>query len=439
MNRLKRPGDSHYDVLGVSPGATDEEINSAFHQLIEGEGYRIGVPMNRQWLRARQIKDAHETLADPVKRRAYDKYLSRATGPAPWALTATDPATDAMVLPEAELRAPETVEDEAPPPVAVPGDAALTETESEAALDSEPGSDAEEAGSLVAAGPAQPDLDPTLNDNEPAWAPEFDEGKGSSVRNWGLATAAVAGLGLVVMSSWPGWNGQGPTSESAPRAAADARQASGTEMGFVRQIFGSFDDAAPSDAREQSAAPADSPAASDAAGRPVDVQREGDEPAQGVSEVAASDAAVAPSPADTTSPGTAPAEAGATEAEPQPIASPLTPPVDASPATAAQTVEAGRSDSQVRSPAKWTGGGPTDADNRKGQFQGTVEVQVSVEPDGRVSSCAPVRGSGNAGLDAMTCRLVQERARFTPALNEQGRPVASQVYTTIVWGRKPRK
>jgi len=90
----------------------------------------------------------------------------------------------------------------------------------------------------------------------------------------------------------------------------------------------------------------------------------------------------------------------------------------------------------IRSPAQWIGGGPTDADNRRGRYQGTVAVQVTVEADGRVSRCATVRGSGNAGLDEMTCRLVRERARFTPALDARGRPVASQAHTDFVWGRR---
>ena len=92
----------------------------------------------------------------------------------------------------------------------------------------------------------------------------------------------------------------------------------------------------------------------------------------------------------------------------------------------------------VRKEPEWIGGGPTDADNRRGRYRGTVEVQVTVEPDGRVSRCAAVRGSGNPGLDALTCNLVQQRARFNPALDAQGRPVASQTFTTFFWGRRPR-
>lgn len=102
------------------------------------------------------------------------------------------------------------------------------------------------------------------------------------------------------------------------------------------------------------------------------------------------------------------------------------PPPTRSPAIKKARVAAASPKSLVGNAPQWIGGGPTDADNRRGQYQGTVALQVNVEPSGRVSNCAPVRGSGDAGLDALTCRLVRERARFTPAHNSQGRPVASE-------------
>ena len=96
MNRLRQPGDSDYDVLGLSPGATDEEIEIAFRELIDGEGYRVGVPLNRQWLRAHQIKHAHASLSDREKRRAYDEWLSRADRE-PRVTGADDPAMVELV------------------------------------------------------------------------------------------------------------------------------------------------------------------------------------------------------------------------------------------------------------------------------------------------------------------------------------------------------
>ena len=124
MTRLRQPGDSDYDVLGVLPGATDEEINLAFRQLIDGQGYKVGIPLNRHWLRAHQIKTAHATLADPDKRRAYDGSLSQASDSAAWAFTAIDTATDELILPEIEPAAAEPVENQSTrDPVIPPGQA----------------------------------------------------------------------------------------------------------------------------------------------------------------------------------------------------------------------------------------------------------------------------------------------------------------------------
>jgi protein TonB len=67
-----------------------------------------------------------------------------------------------------------------------------------------------------------------------------------------------------------------------------------------------------------------------------------------------------------------------------------------------------------------------------------VVVQFTIEPSGSVSNCTPARPSGNAEMDALTCRIVVQRARFAPARDAQGRAVASQAHATYVWGRGRR-
>jgi protein TonB len=93
---------------------------------------------------------------------------------------------------------------------------------------------------------------------------------------------------------------------------------------------------------------------------------------------------------------------------------------------------------QISIPPQWISGGPSDADNRRGRYRGTVVVQFTISPEGRVSNCAPVRSSNNASLDALTCRIVVSRSRYTPARDVQGRPVASEAHATYVWGRGRR-
>jgi len=57
---------------------------------------------------------------------------------------------------------------------------------------------------------------------------------------------------------------------------------------------------------------------------------------------------------------------------------------------------------------------------------GEVEVRFTVQPTGRVTGCRVARSSGDASLDATTCRLIEERFRFRPATNAAGSAIASQ-------------
>ena len=58
--------------------------------------------------------------------------------------------------------------------------------------------------------------------------------------------------------------------------------------------------------------------------------------------------------------------------------------------------------------------------------EGRVETRFTVGTDGRVSDCRVTRGSGNAVLDQTTCRLIEQRFRWTPARDAQGNPVAEE-------------
>lgn len=65
--------------------------------------------------------------------------------------------------------------------------------------------------------------------------------------------------------------------------------------------------------------------------------------------------------------------------------------------------------------------------------QGTVGFRVEVGADGLVKACNVTATSGSASLDSATCRLLTERARFTPAYNKRGKPVPDSVAARIVW------
>jgi len=65
--------------------------------------------------------------------------------------------------------------------------------------------------------------------------------------------------------------------------------------------------------------------------------------------------------------------------------------------------------------------------------EGTVIVRFTVETSGRATGCRVMSSSGNADLDATTCRLIERRFKYRPAKDAQGNPVASQQGWKQVW------
>jgi len=64
---------------------------------------------------------------------------------------------------------------------------------------------------------------------------------------------------------------------------------------------------------------------------------------------------------------------------------------------------------------------------------GVVGVRYLVGIDGRASDCEITRSSGIPELDDTTCRLIVERFRFRPSLDERGRPVPAYLIENHEW------
>jgi periplasmic protein TonB len=69
---------------------------------------------------------------------------------------------------------------------------------------------------------------------------------------------------------------------------------------------------------------------------------------------------------------------------------------------------------------------------------GRVNIHMIVEPSGRVSRCSIAESSGSPELDAITCRLVQERYLFEPARDARGQPVRDIVGEGHTWFSRRR-
>jgi protein TonB len=70
---------------------------------------------------------------------------------------------------------------------------------------------------------------------------------------------------------------------------------------------------------------------------------------------------------------------------------------------------------------------------RKAGASGRVTFVATIDQLGRVEKCTIVSSSGNADLDAQTCRLLKSRADFVPATDEEGRAVSGQYTQTVNW------
>lgn len=71
--------------------------------------------------------------------------------------------------------------------------------------------------------------------------------------------------------------------------------------------------------------------------------------------------------------------------------------------------------------------------------EGTVVVRLDVDEGGRASGCRVTSSSGNADLDATTCRLAEQRFRYEPARNAVGEAVADVAGWSQDWWIGARK
>lgn len=62
----------------------------------------------------------------------------------------------------------------------------------------------------------------------------------------------------------------------------------------------------------------------------------------------------------------------------------------------------------------------------RARIEGSVTARFIVGTDGRPRGCAIQQSSGNAELDATTCRLIEARFRYAPARDAMGAPVAEE-------------
>lgn len=103
--------------------------------------------------------------------------------------------------------------------------------------------------------------------------------------------------------------------------------------------------------------------------------------------------------------------------------------VVSSPATAGQPTKP----VPLANPGEWLTENDYPKSSLDAGHEGTTSFLVNVSADGRVSACKVTVGSGWEVLDETTCRIVSERARFTPAFDKRGRAIAGTYANRVRW------
>ncbi|MEQ1551611.1 energy transducer TonB [Sphingorhabdus sp.] len=84
-------------------------------------------------------------------------------------------------------------------------------------------------------------------------------------------------------------------------------------------------------------------------------------------------------------------------------------------------------------PGNWANTNDYPARALQQEREGTTGFRVTVGPDGRVQSCSVTASSGHADLDDATCKNIQRRGRFDPALDSNGNPTSGSWSSRVRW------
>ena len=84
-------------------------------------------------------------------------------------------------------------------------------------------------------------------------------------------------------------------------------------------------------------------------------------------------------------------------------------------------------------PSTWFGPDDYPPEVQRANLSGRVLTRVAIGPDGHVADCAVVETSRVPTLDQRTCEIVMRRAHYDPALDKDGKPVATWSILAVRW------
>jgi TonB family protein len=98
-----------------------------------------------------------------------------------------------------------------------------------------------------------------------------------------------------------------------------------------------------------------------------------------------------------------------------------------------ESVERGQPMIPATNPGSWATNDDYPAAAMRDEREGTSEFLLTIAPDGLPQRCEITTSSGHTDLDATTCRLLMERARFRPGRDEKGIPAGGTYFNRIRW------
>lgn len=85
------------------------------------------------------------------------------------------------------------------------------------------------------------------------------------------------------------------------------------------------------------------------------------------------------------------------------------------------------------SPGSWVTNDDYPPSAQRDGVEGVTGFSLAVGPDGKVTGCSITASSGSSILDDTACRLLTRRARFNPAKEAGGSPIASTYAGRFRW------
>lgn len=85
------------------------------------------------------------------------------------------------------------------------------------------------------------------------------------------------------------------------------------------------------------------------------------------------------------------------------------------------------------SPGDWITSEDYPASALRENLAGSVKFRFTIEPDGHVRDCVPIRSSGSPLLDSTACGIFTLHARYWPARDRHGKAIAETATQTVRW------